>query len=86
MSATVMSALDDMENDALWLLMSFISGLWLRVLAVERYDIDGTLVDVTYKRGGRALSRRDTRFDRIHAPLTSTGIAQLGDGILRSTS
>jgi len=83
LSASIDGALDTTESDALWLLLSFISGNWLKAMAIERYDEHGVLIETVYRRGGRSASTRKEPFNWMHARPTPTGVEQLGSGIVR---
>ena len=82
-SVTVDGPLDEEQSNALWLLLSFVSGNRLHALAEERYDEQAELIEVSQQRGAGFGIGRDSPFDQRGASITTSGFSLLGDGLLR---
>ena len=83
LSAAIDRTLNDLEQHALWVLLSFITGNRLNSLATEFYCDSGALIRTVHRRGANVSVGRGEIFHRHHGPLTSRGLQLLEAGILR---
>jgi hypothetical protein len=83
LAALVEAIVDDVETNALWLVLSFVSGNRLALLAVESYDANGDLVLASHRRSGRASDERSSPFHRMQAQLAQRALTSLINGVIR---
>jgi hypothetical protein len=83
LSATLDGSPSAIEQQALWLLLSFISGNRLQRLVIERYNHAGVLIEREFSFGAAVSIYRKEPFRRDDASLSQRGMHLLGDGMLR---
>jgi hypothetical protein len=78
--------LNELEYEALWLTISFVTGNRANTLAVESYNEHGELIEIVHRRGSGQSIGRNAPFHIYYGPLTSQGLKMIGDGFKRLLS
>lgn len=74
---------DELSAEALWLVLSFITGNAVNHLAEELYDEEGRLIRTAHHLGRSTRDVRRLFFHRFQGQLAPNGIGILGDGFAR---
>lgn len=74
---------NDEDWEAVWNMLSFITGNTVKHLADEYYDATGELIRTEYTLGAAARDGRQQHFHTFYGPLAPNGVNQLAEGILR---
>lgn len=74
---------DNIESEAMWLMLSFVAGNRVHALARERYNAGGVLIDVTHHRGTGIGEGRDAPFRPFYTPVAPDGFTVMGTSIAR---
>ena len=73
----------ELHSEAVWHMLSLISGNTVRHFANEYFDHDGNLIEVRYRIGSSADDNRRKYFHTFHGPVSPNACTMIANGVYR---